>query len=139
MRERSAPIRASTLRVSRRRSGPATPSTRWLSSSGAIPVSISSGSWARTTWQASTAGVAGGDIARMMPIAVIDRPGWTLKATHSRAASALGWARVDEQAAEALADLSPACLDLPAWTALLCVLDRAAAPATNFIYSRPLN
>ncbi len=53
------------------------------------------------------------DIARMMPIAVIDRPGWTLKATHSRAASALGWARVDEQAAEALAACPP-----PVWTFL---------------------
>ena len=28
-------------------------------------------------------------IAQLMPIAVIDRPGWTLRATHSRAAAAL--------------------------------------------------
>jgi nicotinate-nucleotide adenylyltransferase len=51
------------------------------------------------------------DIARMMPIAVIDRPGWTLKATHSRAAAALAFAQVDEGSARALPMMNP-----PAWT-----------------------
>ena len=51
------------------------------------------------------------EIARMMPIAVIDRPGWTLKATHSRAAAALAFAQVDEGSAAALPMLRP-----PAWT-----------------------
>lgn len=53
------------------------------------------------------------EIARMMPIAVIDRPGWTLKATHSRAAAALSSARVEEGEAGALPMLPP-----PAWTFL---------------------
>ena len=54
-----------------------------------------------------------GQIARMMPIAVIDRPGWTLKATHSRAASAMASGRVEEREATSLASLRP-----PAWTFL---------------------
>jgi nicotinate-nucleotide adenylyltransferase len=49
-------------------------------------------------------------IAQLMPIAVIDRPGWTLKATRSRAAAALGSYRVGEDARTALANLPP-----PAW------------------------
>lgn len=53
------------------------------------------------------------EIARMMPIAVIDRPGWTLKATHSRAAAALSSARLEEREAAALPMLKP-----PAWTFL---------------------
>nr|WP_281413532.1 nicotinate-nucleotide adenylyltransferase [Microvirga antarctica] len=53
------------------------------------------------------------EIAAMMPIAVIDRPGWTLKATHSRAAAALTGARIEESEAAALPMLRP-----PAWTFL---------------------
>jgi nicotinate-nucleotide adenylyltransferase len=53
------------------------------------------------------------EIARMMPIAVIDRPGWTLKATHSRAAAALSSARLEEREAAALPMLKP-----PAWAFL---------------------
>jgi nicotinate-nucleotide adenylyltransferase len=53
------------------------------------------------------------EIAGMMPIAVIDRPGWTLKATHSRAAAALASTRVEEREAAALPMLRP-----PAWTFL---------------------
>jgi nicotinate-nucleotide adenylyltransferase len=49
-------------------------------------------------------------IAQLMPIAVIDRPGWTLEATHSRAAAALSFCRVPEERAQTLADLNP-----PAW------------------------
>lgn len=52
-------------------------------------------------------------IARMMPIAVIDRPGWTLKAVHSRAATTLSSRRIAEGEASALAGLEP-----PAWVFL---------------------
>lgn len=52
-------------------------------------------------------------IARMMPIAVIDRPGWTLKAMHSRSATALSASRIAEGRAAALAGLEP-----PAWVFL---------------------
>ena len=53
------------------------------------------------------------EIARLMPIAIIDRPGWTLTAVGSRAGVALGPARVPEAQARRLADLRP-----PAWTFL---------------------
>jgi len=49
-------------------------------------------------------------IARMMPIAVIDRPGWTLKAARSKSAAALADSRIDEADAKALPGLKP-----PAW------------------------
>ena len=52
-------------------------------------------------------------IARLMPFAVIDRPGWTLRAAGSRAALALAPYRVDESDAPILANLDP-----PAWTFL---------------------
>ena len=52
-------------------------------------------------------------IAELMPIAVVDRPGWTLKATHARAATALEPHRVDEETAAGLADRRP-----PAWVFL---------------------
>src|SRR3954471_9646721 len=52
-------------------------------------------------------------IARMMPMAIIDRPGWTLKAMGSRSAVALSSGRVDEGMAPALAGLKP-----PAWVFL---------------------
>jgi nicotinate-nucleotide adenylyltransferase len=52
-------------------------------------------------------------IAAIMPIAVIDRPRWTLRAMNSRAAIALSNARLHESAASALAELSP-----PAWVFL---------------------
>ncbi len=47
------------------------------------------------------------DIADLMPIAVIDRPGSTLSAMSSRAAAALGRWRVPERDARLLADLPP--------------------------------
>ncbi len=52
-------------------------------------------------------------IARRGPFAVVDRPGWTLRASRSRAALALAPWRVDETDAGLLADLDP-----PAWTFL---------------------
>jgi nicotinate-nucleotide adenylyltransferase len=53
-------------------------------------------------------------IAALMPFAVVDRPGWTLKATHAKAALALQEYRIDETDAAVLADLRP-----PAWVFLL--------------------
>ncbi len=52
-------------------------------------------------------------IADLMPIAVVDRPGFTLRATHSRAALALDAWRVEERDAPRLATREP-----PAWTFL---------------------
>lgn len=52
-------------------------------------------------------------IARMMPIAVIDRPSWTLKANRSRSAIALSARRIPEGAALALPEHEP-----PAWVFL---------------------
>ncbi len=53
------------------------------------------------------------EIAGLMPVAIIDRPGWTLTSVRSRAGTALGPARVPESQAAALADRPP-----PAWTFL---------------------
>jgi nicotinate-nucleotide adenylyltransferase len=52
-------------------------------------------------------------IARMMPIAVIDRPGFTLKATRSRAATRFAADRVEEAEARCLPVTRP-----PAWVFL---------------------
>jgi nicotinate-nucleotide adenylyltransferase len=52
-------------------------------------------------------------IAAMMPCAVVDRPGWTLRATSSRAASRLARYRITESEAPLLADSAP-----PAWVFL---------------------
>jgi nicotinate-nucleotide adenylyltransferase len=49
-------------------------------------------------------------IAGLMPIVVVDRPGFTLKATRSRAATRLAPYRVEEDAAPALPAMEP-----PAW------------------------
>ncbi|MEP9354115.1 nicotinate-nucleotide adenylyltransferase [Xanthobacter sp. KR7-65] len=53
------------------------------------------------------------DIARLVPIAVVDRMGDSLAATSSRAAQALARYRIDESDAAVLADLPP-----PAWVFL---------------------
>jgi nicotinate-nucleotide adenylyltransferase len=53
------------------------------------------------------------EIARLVPIAVIDRPSWTLRATGSRSAQALLRYRVPEGPAGILANRIP-----PAWTFL---------------------
>ena len=47
------------------------------------------------------------DIVRLAPIAVVDRPGSTLRALGSRAAHALARYRLPESAAPCLADLAP--------------------------------
>jgi nicotinate-nucleotide adenylyltransferase len=52
-------------------------------------------------------------IARMMPFAVIDRPGWTLKAVHARGAQALSGWRIHEAQAPVLANMKA-----PAWVFL---------------------
>src|SRR5215210_705222 len=52
-------------------------------------------------------------IAGLMPFVVMDRPGWTLRAMHSRAAVALARYRLDETDASLLADTVP-----PAWVYL---------------------
>ena len=52
-------------------------------------------------------------IAGMMPMAVFDRPGWTLKAVRSKSAIALSRSRIREADARALPDLAP-----PAWVFL---------------------
>jgi nicotinate-nucleotide adenylyltransferase len=52
-------------------------------------------------------------IARLMPMAVVDRPGWTLRAAHAQAAQALGPYRIDESDAPLLPDMAP-----PAWAFL---------------------
>lgn len=49
-------------------------------------------------------------IAHLAPICVVDRPGWTLRAASSRAATALGRHRRDESDAALLAGMQP-----PAW------------------------
>ncbi|NEU12304.1 nicotinate-nucleotide adenylyltransferase [Methylobacterium sp. BTF04] len=53
------------------------------------------------------------EIAATMPIAIIDRPGFTLKAPNARAARFLSRWRIDESDAGLLADLAP-----PAWVFL---------------------
>ena len=53
------------------------------------------------------------EIAALMPIAVIDRPGFTLSAMSARGAQVLGRDRIDESDAPILADLRP-----PAWVFL---------------------
>jgi len=52
-------------------------------------------------------------IAGMMPFAVLDRPGWTLRAVRSRGAQALSAWRIGEGQASALADM-----EAPAWVFL---------------------
>ncbi len=53
------------------------------------------------------------EIARLVPIAVVDRPGWTMTPLSARAAQRLARARIPEAAASALALRRP-----PAWTFL---------------------
>ncbi|MGH1574617.1 nicotinate-nucleotide adenylyltransferase [Methylobacterium sp. P31] len=53
------------------------------------------------------------EIARLVPIAVIDRPGWTMTPLSARAARRLAGARIPEEAASTLALRAP-----PAWTFL---------------------
>ena len=66
-------------------------------------------------------------IAQLMPFAVIDRPGWTLRAARSRAALALARFRIDETDAPVLADRGAAGLGFPARAPFRPVVDCAAA------------
>jgi nicotinate-nucleotide adenylyltransferase len=75
---------------------------------------------ARFVWLMGADNLAGfhrwrgwGRIAELMPFAVIDRPGWTLRSTQGRAAVALRRYRIDETDAGLLAELAP-----PAWVFL---------------------
>ena len=52
-------------------------------------------------------------IASLLPFAVVDRPGWTLRASQARSAVALARYRLDETDAPLLADMAP-----PAWVYL---------------------
>ena len=61
-------------------------------------------------------------IARTMPIAVVDRPGWRLKALASPAARALQNSRVSEARAGTLAQCRP-----PAWVFLTTRLSQASS------------
>jgi nicotinate-nucleotide adenylyltransferase len=63
-------------------------------------------------------------IAATMPIAVVDRPGWRLRALSSPAASALAAARVPEARSQKLAGLKP-----PAWTFLTSRLSPLSSTA----------
>lgn len=64
------------------------------------------------------------DIAAAVPIAVVDRPGWRIKALSSPAAARLGRFRVPERAARRLPEMAP-----PAWTFLGTRLSEASSTA----------
>lgn len=63
-------------------------------------------------------------LAGLMPFAVVDRPGWRLRALASPAALSLSRARRPEQAASRLAGSRP-----PAWTFLTARLSKASSTA----------
>ncbi|MGQ0672680.1 MAG: nicotinate-nucleotide adenylyltransferase [Hyphomicrobium sp.] len=63
-------------------------------------------------------------IAATTPIAVVDRPGWRLKALASPAAQALAASRRSEQQADALPNMPP-----PAWTMLTTRLSPLSSTA----------
>ena len=74
----------------------------------------------RFVWVMGADGLAGfhrwdrwRDIARLVPICIVDRPGQTFRAAASLAAHALAHVRIDEADAATLADREP-----PAWTLL---------------------
>ena len=62
--------------------------------------------------------------AYLLPVAVLDRPGWRLKALASPAAHAFPRARLDESDATLLTDLVP-----PAWTFLTLPLTSVSSTA----------
>ena len=64
------------------------------------------------------------DIARLVPMAVVDRPGWRLKALASPAALSLARYRVPETLAGCLPTLAP-----PAWALLSTRLSEASSTA----------
>jgi nicotinate-nucleotide adenylyltransferase len=109
------PYTAATLDFLRRRF----PSTRFVWVMGADNLA-SFHRWQR--WQ---------EIAAAMPIAVVDRPGWRLKAMASKAAIALRRAYVPEQAAARLASMHP-----PAWTFLTGPLSRLSSTELRALATR---
>jgi nicotinate-nucleotide adenylyltransferase len=64
------------------------------------------------------------DIARLVPMAVVDRPGWRLRALASPAAQSLARFRVPENLASQLPTMAP-----PAWTLLSTRLSEASSTA----------
>jgi nicotinate-nucleotide adenylyltransferase len=64
------------------------------------------------------------DIARLVPMAVVDRPGWRLRALASPAAQSLARFRVPESLAGQLPGMPP-----PAWTLLSTRLSEASSTA----------
>ena len=68
-------------------------------------------------------------IAKLMPMAVVDRMGSSLYATGGRAAQALARYRLPENVAPAPGRPEAAGLDLPPRPQVAAVLDRAARPA----------
>lgn len=67
-------------------------------------------------------------IAGLVPIAVVDRPGWRMTALASPAAARLARFRVPERAAKRLPDMAP-----PAWTFLSTRLSEASSTALRAI------
>lgn len=77
-------------------------------------------------------------IASLMPIAVIDRPGWTLRAIGSRGAVSLAGYRVPESEAKALPDMpAPAWAYLHGPRSFLSSTELRKA-GTNFLTKQPL-
>lgn len=72
-------------------------------------------------------------IAASVPIAVVDRPGWRLKAMASRAAQHLAGARIEETDAAVLPDLDP-----PAWTFLTSRLSPLSSTALRARGASPI-
>ncbi|TNC15105.1 nicotinate-nucleotide adenylyltransferase [Methylobacterium terricola] len=72
------------------------------------------------------------EIAARMPFAVIDRPGYTLRAVASPAARALAASRIDESAAITLADRPP-----PAWVFLHGPRNSLSSTALRAAKTRP--
>jgi nicotinate-nucleotide adenylyltransferase len=71
------------------------------------------------------------DIARLVPLAVVDRPGWRLKALASPAAGSLARYRVPETRAAGLPLMAP-----PAWTLLSTRLSEASSTALRAEYGK---
>ncbi len=64
------------------------------------------------------------ELARLVPIAVFDRPGYRLKALASRAAQRLAFARIEESDSRGLAQLDP-----PAWSLITVPLSPLSSSA----------
>lgn len=73
------------------------------------------------------------DIAGCLPIAVIDRPGWRMRALASATARSLAASRLPEQVARRLAETRP-----PAWTLLSGPLSTLSSTALRQARSRLL-